>query len=396
MMSSPWLWALAMLALSASLHALLPGSHVIARVRLHAFCGLISVTLMLLSVMPWSAAGPVGAVMLASALGTFRLARSQAVRPTRGGLGFALALALAAPLSQAALQQVDSHWAVPVGLGFFALRQLHLVLLAQRTRQATADVVEWLAYLFFLPTLIAGPLERLPSWRTLCAKGADRNDLGPALELMLLGAAKKFVVADQLLHSLLPPQTLVDGGLAGLPWTATLAACAIRVVYVYVEFSGYTDMARGAARLYGLDLMQNFDRPLLRSNLAAFWRCWHISLSGFMRDHVFYPLLVATRRPALALTATMLGISAWHGVEAGWWLWGLHHAAGLAVLAAAQRRWLGRPSFAKWRRTGAWRLLGLLCTWFYVASGSAFLWQAGDPLTGLSIYLKLWTLGASQ
>jgi len=327
--------------------------------------------------------------------GCHRLARQQAGRPTRSGLPLGLTLALSVPAVFAALSWRFPAMPpiAPVGLGFFALRLMHLVFEARRARKPPAPLLDWIAYLFFMPTLLAGPLERFPRWRRQIETRVDVRHLSAGLELVVLGAFKKLVLADVLLKALLPPGSASADGFADLPWPVVVAACALRVLYVYAEFAGYTDMARGAARLCGIDLLPNFDRPLWRSNLAEFWRNWHISLSSFMRDHVFYPLLAATRRPAMAIMATMLAISAWHGLSAGWWLWGLHHALGLVLLATLQRRWLARPGFASVRSGMAWRGAGRLFTWFYLAAGSAFLWHPEDPVLGWSIYLKLWSLG---
>jgi alginate O-acetyltransferase complex protein AlgI len=384
------------LLLAAGAFALCPQHRPLLRRGLLVLSGLSGLAWLAWATMPTAMAATLVAGLAICSLLSWPLARRAATQRSRWVLAAAGVLAFAPTLAvQAAQAAQQGPWPLvaPISLGFFALRQLHLVLEARRTRKPPVSLVDWLAYSYFLPALLAGPLERLPRFVKQLDARCSGSDLGVALQRLLLGAFKKLVVADQLLARMLPANASSPDALDHLGWTGLLAACALRVLYVYVEFSGYTDMARGAARLFGIELMSNFDRPLLRSNLADFWRSWHISLSSFMRDTVFYPALVATRQAALAITLTMLAIAAWHGIEAGWWLWGLHHALGLIVLAAVQRRWLARPPLAALRASLAWRGLGLLATWFYVAAGNAFLWQPAQALHGLDLYLRLWTLG---
>lgn len=213
-------------------------------------------------------------------------------------------------------------------------------------------------------------------------------------ERIVVGCFKKFVVADLLIAALLPPPALTAAAFENASWGAALFACLAKFLYVYFDFSGYTDMALGTARLFGIELMENFNFPWLRSNLAEFWRAWHISLSSFAPDYVYFPLLVSSRNTLLALVATMLAIAAWHGTSPGWLLWGLHHGVGLALLARFQR---AAPRFAalqRLRTTAGRRLVATLSTLAFVSVGYALTWHPDDAALSLRIYGKLLGLGS--
>ena len=161
-----------------------------------------------------------------------------------------------------------------------------------------------------------------------------------------------------------------------------------------MDFSGYIDMAIGIGLLYGIKLMENFNRPLLQSNLADFWRRWHISLSGWARDYVYYPMMLKTRSVNLPLLLTMMTIGVWHGPQASWALWGIHHGIGLIVYNKIKR--LIRKHGFKWPTKYSWAIkaLGILTVWFYLSLGhSLHLASSGSIITPLKIYLKILTFG---
>ncbi len=370
------------------------------RAALLASSGVALLTALCWALLPNGHAALLVLILLLNAAIGLHLARRQLVRRSRFGLLLAAVVAFAfygavfGVFSHGQAAKGGASLAIPISLGFFSLRQIHLVYECYRRGVKTMGWLDWCAYLFFIPTLIAGPLERLGSFQRQLAAGPGRPQFNAAATLLVSGAFKKIVIADFVLAALLPPAATVQAGFEGLAWAVLVFACAMRLLHLYFDFAGYTDMARGVGRLFGFDLTINFDRPLLRPTLAQFWRGWHISLSAFMRDYVYLPLLAQTRKPALAITASMLAIGLWHGVQPGWMLWALHHALGLVVLARLQRGWLAWPAFQRWRASPPWFALSLLTTWLYLAAGSAFIWQPADPALGLAIYARFWTLGA--
>ena len=273
------------------------------------------------------------------------------------------------------------------------LGSVHFVYECYRRGIRQAGLLEFLAYIFFFPTIIAGPLERFSHLSGQIHATFSWDHLTHGAERIVVGGLKKFVVADLLIAALLPPDAMTRTAFQDEPWSTVLFACLVKFLYVYFDFSGYTDMAIGTARLFGIQVMENFNFPLLRSNLAEFWRAWHISLSSFARDYVYFPLLVTWRNTVFALITTMLAIAAWHGTSPGWLLWGLHHGVGLVLLAQFQRS-AQKFYWLQWVRvTLAWRIVATLATWTFVTFGYALTWHPDDVVLSARIYGKLWSLG---
>ncbi len=285
-------------------------------------------------------------------------------------------------------------WLVPVSMGFFALRQSHFVYECYRGGIKHANFMSYVAYILFFPSVVAGPLERFPKFIHQVAQAKLGWDhFGIAAERLIGGALKKFVIADGIFAAALPPVNLTQTGFADVTWWTIVFACTAKLLYVYFDFSGYTDMARGTARLFGIELIRNFNFPLLRSNLAEFWRGWHISLSSFLRDYIYFPLVAKYRNTVLPLLATMIASAAWHGINPGWLLWGVHHGIGLVFLARFQRNAVKFPWLMQLRTTGAWRAIATVTTWFYVILGFALTWHVDNTTLSLGIYLKFLTFG---
>ncbi len=198
---------------------------------------------------------------------------------------------------------------------------------------------EYLTYLIFFPAYTAGPIDRAErfakDYRALPPLDAPRFIEG--VGRIVVGLLKKFVIADSL---------------AVIALNATLAEQAQRplhlwlIVYAYAfrlffDFSGYSDIAIGIARLYGVALPENFTQPYLKSNITQFWQSWHATLSTWARFYVFMPvsrfMLTRKRKPApevVVLTAhltTMIVIGLWHGITVNFFLWGVWHGVALFI-----------------------------------------------------------------
>jgi alginate O-acetyltransferase complex protein AlgI len=288
-------------------------------------------------------------------------------------------------------------WVVPLGISYYTFKNIHFLVESQRGKFDQCQIKDYLAYICFFPMYSAGPIERMDNfgpqlenlqWR------ADEFSLG--LERIAIGAMKKFLLADLVFATLMPPATVSSAMLAALPWHTGLFACLVKFLQTYFDFCGYTDMALGTARLFGIKLMENFEYPLLRSNLAEFWRAWHISLSSFARDYIYFPMLGRWRRPAVALIATMTSIGLWHGGNPGWVMWGMHHGMGLVLLARFHHMAPRYTNLQRLRATLGWRLASTLSTWVYVSLGYALTFNAQHVATSLQLYLHIVTLGALQ
>lgn len=213
---------------------------------------------------------------------------------------------------------------VPMGISFYTLQMLTYPISIYYGRlEPTRRVVEFFAFASFFPLLIAGPIERagnlLPQF--LEPRACDAVKMRDGLRQILNGLIKKVLIADNLAPHVqgLFADPSAHGG-AGL-----LAGALLFAFQVYCDFSGYSDIAIGVARLFGFSLMQNFRFPFIARDIGEFWRRWHISLSTWLRDYVFFPLGAgygARPRHFFNVMVTFLVSGLWHGADWTFVVWG--------------------------------------------------------------------------
>lgn len=244
---------------------------------------------------------------------------------------------------------------LPLGASYYLLRQIHLA--AERLKQTLArpSALELFAYLFFFPILLVGPIMRISDFtRSWQRQRLDWGDLSWGLERMLVGLFRVVVVADFLLTYKLGNVLNYDG-VRGT-WGAWYLAAVIFPIQAYQQLAGYSDVAIGSGRLLGFEVPENFDHPFASRNYAQFWRRYHMSLSNWCRDYIFYPVAASTRLPMLATLAGMLVLAGWHEISAGFLAWGGLQAVGVLV---AQR--FPRPLPGWLARTVTFHYFALTC-----------------------------------
>ncbi len=237
--------------------------------------------------------------------------------------------------------------ALPAGLSFYTFQSIGYVVDVYRGKvKAVRDFPDYALYVTFFPQLVAGPIERaghmLPQYRN--PRKIDAETWRIALGLMLWGFFKKVVIADNA-AIVVNKIFSVEGGSFPIIWAGVLAFA----VQIYADFSGYTDIARGTAKLLGIDLMENFNHPYLATSPADFWRRWHISLSTWLRDFIYIPLggsRCSTARASFNLMATFALSGLWHGASWNYVLWGVYWGA--LILIERLCDWLGLTSKVPW------------------------------------------------
>ncbi|MCA9511849.1 MAG: MBOAT family O-acyltransferase [Myxococcota bacterium] len=236
---------------------------------------------------------------------------------------------------------------LPVGISFYTFQSMSYTIDVWRGQLApTRDFVRFATYVSFFPQLVAGPIERashlLPQFgRARVLSWAQARE---GAMLFLWGFYKKVVIADNLG----PIADRVFAAPAGASPGETLAGVLAFTFQIYGDFSGYSDMARGLARMLGFDLMVNFDMPYFARTPSEFWRRWHISLSSWLRDYLYIPLggnRGGEARRDRNLMATMLLGGLWHGAAWTFVAWGAFHGAIQVVYRrAGVDAWLERTS----------------------------------------------------
>jgi D-alanyl-lipoteichoic acid acyltransferase DltB (MBOAT superfamily) len=241
---------------------------------------------------------------------------------------------------------------LPVGISFYTFQSLSYTIDVYRGKLAARrNLLDFATFLSLFPQLVAGPIER--ATRLLPQVEAERrfdpDRAREALVLMAWGFFKKLVVADNV--ALVANRVFsLDRPDFALLWVGTLAFA----VQIYADFSAYSDIARGAAKLLGFELMKNFDHPYVSQTPSEFWRRWHISLSTWFRDYVYIPLggnRVGPIRHRVNLFVTFLLSGLWHGASWNFVLWGAYHASLFFVYDLVERvspvllktRWLFVP-----------------------------------------------------
>jgi D-alanyl-lipoteichoic acid acyltransferase DltB (MBOAT superfamily) len=242
---------------------------------------------------------------------------------------------------------------VPLGLSYYTFRQIHYAIERYKQTLPAHNWADYLRYLFFLPTMLVGPLNRFPDFfRDARRRRWDTALFSAGLERILYGYVKIVVLGNALLTNKLGH--LIERLMPVHPALATYLGIIKFAANAYVQFAGYSDIAIGLSLTMGFRIMENFHAPFLAPNLSEFWKRYHISLSSWCRDYVFTPLLSLTRRGIVAIAASMLVLGLWHEWSWRYLIWGALQGAGILAWHR-YHRWqerqpvLARPSaFAHW------------------------------------------------
>ncbi len=247
---------------------------------------------------------------------------------------------------------------LPIGISFFTFQQIAYLVDTRRGGTAEYDFVQYALFVLFFPQLIAGPIvhhkEMLPQFAKAHTYVPNWSNISVGGTIFIIGLFKKVVIADNLAPIASPMFAAADQGQtldAIWAWQGTFAYG----LQLYFDFSGYSDMAIGIARLFGIRLPLNFDSPYKATGIIDFWRRWHMTLSRFLRDYVYIPLGGGrsgwfNRYRNLLLTMLIGGL--WHGAGWNFVLWGGLH--GLALIANhGWRHLVGAPNQGWWAHSAA-------------------------------------------
>ena len=282
---------------------------------------------------------------------------------------------------------------LPVGLSFFAFKSLSYAIDVYRGEQAPERYVGRLGlYIAFFPQLLAGPIERAKRLLPQLYEKHDFDDqrVSDGLKLMLWGLFQKIVIADNLA----PLVDAVYNHPAHYQGASLILATLFFTFQIYCDFSGYSDIAIGAAQVLGFKTMDNFKRPYFSKSIQEFWRRWHISLSTWFRDYLYIPLggnRISVSRWYLNLFVVLLVCGFWHGANWTFIIWGGIHGFFLVFSAFTQEirnrihQRLGLSRIPTIQHT-----LKVLVTFFCVSFAWIF-FRANNISDGLYIISHLWT-----
>jgi alginate O-acetyltransferase complex protein AlgI len=289
-----------------------------------------------------------------------------------------------------------------LGVSYFSFKAIHVVVETYKRSVPMVGALDYFNYMTFFPSFISGPISRYPHFVAQLGaldRGALRKDLALAAERILHGLSKTLVLAKLVL-----PYSLIAGGrpIASLGRGEIVLGLYASALYFYFDFAGYSDLAIGAARLLGMQLPENFDRPFLQRNLRDLWSHWHMSLTSWLVDYVYWPLVRLLRnvglfrpRPVLlstvAMTATFVVCGMWHGEASNFLVWGTCHGLGIsaATIYQRQKRAIPSPVLQRYFRSRASSVVGAIGSFhFFAAVLALFLLDLRDVRTLISALLR--------
>jgi len=303
---------------------------------------------------------------------------------------------------------VLTHIILPLGISFITFQKIAFLIDVQAGRVRSFTFQDYCTFVLFFPQLIAGPIvhyrEMMPQFHTASCR-FDKENFAIGLTLLAFGLFKKVVFADQIALHVTP---IYNSAAAGekmsfvLAWMAAIGF----TLQIYFDFSGYTDMALGLARFFGIRLPPNFNSPLRASNIIEYWLRWNMTLTRFLTGYLYNPLVLWLTRRRLVkgkpgfggrnqtvgafvsllmgpTLVTMFVSGLWHGAGYGFIVWGLLHGCYLTINHAwrlvAVRLWPDRPSYDRVMKPG-----GLVLTFVSVTTAMIF-FRASTLTTAINL-----------
>lgn len=276
------------------------------------------------------------------------------------------------------------HIVLPIGISFFTFTQIAFLVDTYQGKVVERRFVYYLLFVTYFPHLIAGPVlhhkEMMPQFADQRIYRFSTRSMAVGVTIFCIGLAKKVLIADNIAPYAAPLFDHPESPSLLLAWSGVLAY----TFQLYFDFSGYSDMAIGLSRMFGVRLPLNFDSPYKSQDIAQFWRKWHMTLSRFLRDYLYIPLggnrHGTGRRYANLMTTMVLG-GLWHGAGWNFIVWGFLHGIYLTIHQAwasvAQRLRLPTHSFA-------WKWIATLITFAAVCAAWVF-FRAPDMATAVTI-----------
>ena len=257
---------------------------------------------------------------------------------------------------------VITHPLLPLGLSYLTFQAIEYAIEVKRGNITERSPLKFFFFLLFFPTLMAGPIKRYEIFFST-PQTKQGNEWPESLLRIAAGLLKIFVLAA-------PFRAVVTtfSAQAALSTSSAWAVLYSAALWLYLDFSGYSDLAIGLSRLFGYRVGENFHWPYLKTNLRDFWRAWHVSLTGWLRDYLYVPLGGNRRGPLrnyLNILIVMVVIGLWHGFSAGFLLWGIYHGLG-QIAYALFRRFV---PLAKNKPARCRAVLSALATFHFVAVG---------------------------
>ncbi|MBV6444672.1 MAG: hypothetical protein LC102_06120 [Ignavibacteriales bacterium] len=262
---------------------------------------------------------------------------------------------------------------LPLGISYITFKHISYLADIYWEKIEPGSFLNFLLYSAFFPIFLAGPIERFERFEPQLKETLKfkLSDFGEGYKRIAYGIFKKFVIADGI--GILLTREIISSATPGIPKEIT--NLILFSFQIYFDFAAYSDIAIGSSRFFGIKIMENFNYPYLSPNIAIFWNNWHISLSEWLRDYIFYPLSFALRRRKFlnyfTPVVTMFVCGLWHGASTGFIIWGLWHGLGLFVYQFWSRSAMAKK-INQFPLQGVFNTVGVLITFTFITIG--WLW----------------------
>lgn len=277
-----------------------------------------------------------------------------------------------------------------LGLSYILFRIIHWLVESYKGTLRSRNFLIYLNYLFFFPTFMAGPIDTFNNfhyWTTTTHVRFNQRMLLAGVGRIFIGAVKALLIVPLIKPYAIDYQALMPQ--MG-PWGAVISAALLYSLYIYIDFSGYCDMAIGMAYMMGIRTPENFNNPYFSTNISEFWKRWHITFSTFLKIYVFKPVISLLNRLPIAKYRMVVSVIAylvtffvcglWHGSTLNFVLWGLWHGIGLSLYKLFTYEKPVKPL------TTPRKVAGICATFLFVTVGWIFF---NYPVDKLLIIYKL-------
>ncbi|WP_026503642.1 MBOAT family O-acyltransferase [Butyrivibrio sp. NC3005] len=216
---------------------------------------------------------------------------------------------------------------MPLGISYYSFRQIsYLVDIRKNKIDGNCSIINYASYVLFFPQMVSGPIARFKQIEDSFNKGIefDNKLFGDGIKLVISGLFKKLVLADRMSAYV----ELIFGSYKFYPSISLWIAAVLYSLQLYLDFAGYSEIAIGTTKMFGLDCDMNFNRPYFALDMKDFWHRWHISLSTWLRDYIYFPLggsRVSKLRSKLNVFAVFFICGLWHGSGLRYPVWGIYH-----------------------------------------------------------------------
>ncbi|MDY6992387.1 MAG: MBOAT family O-acyltransferase, partial [Pseudomonadota bacterium] len=271
---------------------------------------------------------------------------------------------------------IEAQLIIPLGISYFTFKLIHYAVEVSRGNITDRSLSQFLSYIFLFPIFTAGPIERFDHYLAHQDQKWQLDSMVYGLTRIIHGLIKKFYIAGMVIAPFFGPYGDIGGPNAGallfnlsiLPTYKIWGFVVLSFLYMYIDFSAYSDIAIGASRLFGIRIMENFNFPIIAPNISNFWKRWHMTLAGWCQAYVYMPMIGLTRNPYIAVYSTMLAMGLWHAGSLNRIGWGLYHATGLVI----------HLTWSRFKRRKKWQFLDQMLITRYLGIPITFLFVSGS------------------